>query len=593
MFRNESSLHRALVCSLAAFVPAPAAMAAEAAGRAYVLDRDTPSLAALALPAGTLLGSVALQGRPEALVRTPDGSKILVLDQGPGKDKGDAGYQATARSSLTIVDAAALKVLSRVELGFGLLGGDNPTGLLGPDGERLVLLCPGYESKNPAESLARELVTVSVAKGEVAGRLPIERAVSDLQSDPEVKTAFLFSARRGKKEAAQPAELRIVDLKGDLQGPRLLGKVELKGDPQPPVLSPDGGYLYLLDEGNPSDKPEKNVPGSIQVISVATRALVATLEGGTRPREMTVDAKGKRVFFIDDGAPAKGLEAGFGELRVLQGAELKTKLETAPGGRFLRFSPGGDKLYVVAPAAVTVVELAGLQAHPMHLDRAKGAILYDDPGPAKELALSPDGKRAFVLYEKSSKLLVLDLDKEETVAMVTTGRGGIKFMKTLGAAALTAASYYAADRQASRSGGGLFYYDVYQVGRAVTSIVVRPDSRFVYVLNTQSGDVTVADSANGQVVDKLAGGGSGLRLLPGGKRVAVLASDQLKLIDAEANRKGPELAMDKLRSLAPSPDDKFVLALTDSQVVTLDPATGEVRGRATGFKKAVQVVFAP
>ena len=166
-------------------------------------------------------------------------------------------------------------------------------------------------------------------------------------------------------------------------------------------------------------------------------------------------------------------------------------------------------------------------------------------------------------------------------------------MKTLGAAALTAASYYAADRQASRSGGGLFYYDVYQVGRAVTSIVVRPDSRFVYVLNTQSGDVTVADSANGQVVDKLAGGGSGLRLLPGGKRVAVLASDQLKLIDAEANRKGPELAMDKLRSLAPSPDDKFVLALTDSQVVTLDPATGEVRGRATGFKKAVQVVFAP
>jgi DNA-binding beta-propeller fold protein YncE len=589
MIHAESCLHAASACALATVLIPATAVAGEVTDRAYVLDRDTPSLTALAMPAGNPVGSVTLQGRPEAVLRTPHGSKILVLDQGPGKDKGEAGYQATGKSSVTIVDAAALKVLSRMELGFGILGGKTPTGLLSPDGTRLVLLCPGYESKNPAENLVRELVLVEVEKGELGGRLAIERAVTHLQSDPEVKTAFLFSARRGKKEAAQPAELRIVDL----QGPRLLARIELKGDPQPPVMSPDGGFLYLLEEGSPSDKPEKNVPGSVQVVSVTSRALVATIDGGTRPREMTVDAKGKRVFFINDGAPAKGLQAAFGELRVLKGAELATKLETAPGGRFLRFSPPGDKLYVVAPAAVTVVELPGLEAHPMHLDRAKGAILYDDPGPAKELALSPDGKRAFVLYEKSSKLLVLDLDKEDTVAMVTTGRGGIKFMKALGAAALTAASYYSAQQDAARSGGGVFFYDVYRIGMAVTSIVVRPDSRYVYVLNTQSGDVTVADSASGQVVDKLAGGGNGLRMFPGGKRVAVLASGTLKLIDAEANRKGPEVPMDELRSLVPSPDEKTVLALTDSQVIAMDAATGEIRGRAAGFKKAMQVVFAP
>jgi YVTN family beta-propeller protein len=258
----------------------------------------------------------------------------------------------------------------------------------------------------------------------------------------------------------------------------------------------------------------------------------------------------------------------------------------------MRFSPRRDKLYVVAPQAVGIVELPGLASHPMHLDRAKGAILYDDPGPVKELALSPDGTRAFVLYEQSSKLLVLDLDKEDSVAMVTTGRGGIKFMKALGAAALTAASYYSAQQASANNGGGMFFYDVYRIGQAVTSVVVRPDSRFVYVLNTQSGDVTAVDAATGAVVTKIAGGGHGLRMFPGGRRLAVLADDLLKLIDLDANQKGPELPMNNLRSVVPTPDETGVLAVTDSEVVLLDAATGGVKARASGFKKAVQVVFA-
>jgi DNA-binding beta-propeller fold protein YncE len=578
---------RALACILG-FLSVPVAHAEVGLSRAYVLDRDTPALTALTIPGAKAVGSVPLQGSPEAVVSTPDGSRLIVLDQGPGKDKGDAGYQATGKSWATIVDPLALKVLARVELGFGLLGGENPIGLFSANGTRLTLICPGYESKTPGESLARELVTIDLGRGEVAGRLAIDRPVIELSSDKDVKTAFLFTPQRGKKETLRPAELRIVDL----QGPSLLAKIELAGSPGPPVLSPDSGFLYLLDNGDPSNKPEKNVPGSVQVVSLATRTLVATLDAGTNSRHITVDEKSGLVLFVNDGARAKGLEAAFGELRVLKGAGLALRFETPPDVRFLRFSPTGDRLYLVSPVAVLIVALPSLEPHPMHLDAAKRKTFgLEDPGPVKEMALSADGKRAFVLYEKSSKLLIIDLDKEEPVTMLTTGRGGIKFMKMLGAVALSTASYYAATQQANQSGTG--YYYVWQINAAQTALVVRPDSRFVYVLNTQSGAVTIADAGNGQEVDKIAGGGTGLRMFPGGKRLAVLSGDTLKMIDADGNKKGPELPTGKLVSLAPSPDGSDVIALAEGTAFSLDPATGEVRGRATGFKKAVQVLFAP
>jgi YVTN family beta-propeller protein len=585
---------RVLACSVgslcAVILPAVSvpAVAEDAALRAYVLDRDTPALTALAMPAAKSVASVALQGKPDAFVLSTDSSRIIVLDQGPGKDKGDAGYQATGKSSATIVDAAQLKVLARLELGFGLVGGATPMGLFSADGARLTLVCPGYESKNPAESQAHELVTLDLRGGALVGRLALDRAATDLSSDKDGKTAFLFTPQRGKKESLQPAQLRIVDL----AGPSLLTTLELKGDPAPPVLSPDGAFLYLLDRGNPSDKPEKNVPGSVQVVSAATRTLVATLDAGRDPRQMVVDPRGPGVFFVNDGAPAKGLTAAFGELRVLHGPEIVSRVETPPDVRFLRFSAAGDRLYLVSPVAALIVDLPGLTAHPVHIDPAKRKTFgLEDPGPVKELALSADGHRAFVLYEKSSKLLILDLEKEEPVAMVTTGRGGIKFMKAMGAVALTAASYYSAQQQANRTGTGTYY--IWEVHAAQTSVVVRPDGRFAYVLNTQSGDVTVADAANGQVVDKIAGGGTGLRMFPGGKRLAVLADDTLKMIDADANKKGPELPTGRLVSVTPSRDGSEVVALAEGTAFSLDPATGEVRGRATGFKKAVQVLLAP
>ena len=59
------------------------------------------------------------QRRPAVSV-SDDGRFIVALDRGPGKDKGDRGYEARGRSSATIVATSTLEVVGRIELGFGL-----------------------------------------------------------------------------------------------------------------------------------------------------------------------------------------------------------------------------------------------------------------------------------------------------------------------------------------------------------------------------------------------------------------------------------------------------------------------------------------
>src|SRR5262245_21299642 len=114
--------------------PATAGGASLATGRAFVLDRENPSITAVDVPSGRSAGRLALTGRPVFALLTADGSRLVVLDKGPGKDKGKNGYQASGRAAATVVDATTLVVIARVELGWGLLGGDDPAVLRTEDG---------------------------------------------------------------------------------------------------------------------------------------------------------------------------------------------------------------------------------------------------------------------------------------------------------------------------------------------------------------------------------------------------------------------------------------------------------------------------
>jgi hypothetical protein len=193
---------------------------------------------------------------------------------------------------------------------------------------------------------------------------------------------------------------------------------------------------------------------------------------------------------------------------------------------------------------------------------------------------------------------VIDLETPRLVGSVSTGRGGIKFAKALGAIALsaaaTASSYYQGQTVARTQGHNSFMYNVYSFGVAApeSDLVVGPDGRFVYALNTQTNDVTIVDSASAGIVSKESAKGRSLASLADGRRFAVLGKDELRVFDMETQRAGEPLRFDgsdEVR-LVFSKDRTTALAWGGKTLHLLE-ASGSSRATVPGLESVGPVMF--
>ena len=524
--------------------------------RAFVLDPGAHALVALDLASGTRSGTLPLPGSPSRIDLSDDGHYIVVLDRGPGEDKDERGYKATGRSSATVVDASSLKVVGRVELGFGL-----DSVLTGADG-RLIVTCPGYDAKDPKEALPRELVVVDLATARETGRLPLEPGTDLTWRSRDGRTlALLQGLPRSAKYPFPTSKIRIVDV----AGPSVTATLEAGGWD---AAERDDDRLYLIDGGRPDKNPQKNENGKIDVIALP-EGRVERVDIGRSPMG-AVELEGGLIAMVSEG-PAGG---SAGELRLLRDGKLAATLPVAARPKYVTREAGS--IYVVGATDVTRVDPAGLQVTAT-IPLAKGADAIVGGGDRPfELVVTPNGRRAFIHYPVQDKVVVLDLEQNKAIGTTKTGRGGKKFLGGM----MSALTYGMSDRT---------YF--YHPGSDPPQLVVRPDGRFAYALNLDTSDVTIIDADTAQAVEKIGAGGRELMLM-GGPTVVVVGQE-LNFIDANRNVKLDPLSLPGLRGLVLSPDRAFAVALTEHTVLILDGATGKERARLTDFVKLTRIVFAP
>jgi DNA-binding beta-propeller fold protein YncE len=507
---------------------------------AYVLDSGAKLLVEVDLTSGRRVASLPLEGSPAWL--DDDGRHVLVFDRGAGEDKDERGWKASGRSSVTIVDAANLKAIGRVELGSGLA----TAGFVG-DG-RLAALCPGYEAKNPAEAQVAELVLVDLATAREAGRLVLEHGLAwtGLSRDRR-SLALLQGLPRGGKRPYPQSKLWLVDV----LGPRVT--TTLDTGPWPAADS-DGERLYLLHRGEPEKDQAKNRNGTVHVVPFG------------EPRAERLDAGRAPIGTFREesllGILSEGPHGGPGELRLLREGKLAVTTPVAP--RPAVMGRGKDALYVVGSTGVTIVDAASGQV--------KGTLplggFVDDGDDATEMQVTDDGRRAFVLYGPQHKVAVLDLERGKPIGVAKTGRGGRKLLNNM------------------MAGMGVIRvprFDFHEPGQ----LLARPDGRFAYAINEETKDVTVIDADTALPVEKIGGQGYFLVLL-GGPTVAVFGP-AIQLIDATRNVKAQEIRVPGIRGVVHSSDSSVVLG--ERTVLVLDAATGRERARLTDFTRVAYIEF--
>jgi DNA-binding beta-propeller fold protein YncE len=536
----------------AALLGTGAGATAEGGAGLYVLDAGAPALVAIDPASVERVATLPLAGNPSWLVESQDGRYLVALDYGPGESKGDRGYQARARSSATVVDAARFAVVGRVEIGWGL-----ESVLSDPQG-RLVVMTSGYVAKNPAESQPRELVILDLATARERGRLTVEPGTDLTWQSPDGTGVALLQGL--PRSARYPYPLSRVTLV-DPDGPKVTGVLDASGWDR---AERDDQRLYLIGLGKPDKDPRKNLDGWIDVVTFAERKV-----------ERVAIGRGPTGYFLDSGrlyVASEGPPGGVGELRVLNGGKLAATLPVA--ARPMYVAPQGGAVWVVGPTAVTLVEPATLQVTASIPLAKDGQAVVGDGDRPFEVAVGSDRRRAFIHYPAQDKVAVLDLEHGTAVGSAKTGRGGKKFLNTM----MAGLTYGMSER--------VYHYSPDDPPQ----LQVRADGRYAYALNLDTSDVTVIDGATARAVGKIGAGGTSVALL-GASRLAVLGRS-VHVIDTERNVRVEGASLEGLCCLVRGPSDAFRVAFGEKEIAIVDPSSGLARGRVGGFVRVHRLAFA-
>ena len=394
---------------------------------------------------------------------------------------------------------------------------------------------------------------------------------------------ILSPGEKPRQAPAIPAELLLVDL----AGPSVVATLPFEVDPKNPVLSPDGKFVYLIEEGKPSGNPEKNVNGRLHVVSLESRKLEVTVDAGSKPRGLVLDEAGQQLLVLSDEPPVKGRERA-GDLRVIRGSVVQPPIKVAKNPRFVRAAPKVNRMYVLGENDITTLSLPDFM--PLGSTPAKGGFGVDD------LVVTADGARGLMLF--GGTVNILDLEAGKPMDSIRTGRMSALLINAAVAGTLTELSRRSGEREAARKNQSYYSYTEYSLRDVNPSIALRPDGRFVYFVNNETRDVTIIDVGNATVVDKIGGAGFDIQFLGVGATVAaILADSVVRLLDTTSNKKlgdltGGDFKKDAgFKRLEVSPDGRYGVAYGAPGVFCLDGSTGQIVGRAHGFKRVVDVAY--
>jgi YVTN family beta-propeller protein len=588
----QVGVHAATRSLILILLVAAAGWGLEAKRQFYVLNTKPPSISIVDSDGWKLLSTIPLDPEPTYVVVGSTNRFLYVLHRGLFRPNGmlEGGV-----GELSIVDLEARKPIKKIPLGWNV-----SNVALSKDGRYVLCVSQGKSGKKKLPEESGSITIVDTQKNDVSGVLSAGRLGVQVIFTSDVSRIFVLSqGEPPKKKGGAYTKPVVTAFALDSEEP--LASIELERA-QNMTLSRDEKWLYVLDGGVPSKKPKDHRNGGVHVVDVSAAKLAGTFELGTLPRHLTVDPETDSVSVLTQAS----VKDRRGKLYQLRGTDPPLAVDVGSEPSFVRRLANHRGVFAVthedirflpdgAPATSALISLNPVKGAPSPAEAIKRLGGY--PG---EVLYLPDQDKAVLTVKDAfgtptSKVAILNLKDNKVEQVITTGRGSVKFGKIMGAMALSVAmsslSYYAGYSMAQATGSPYFYYNVYSFHPASPNLELSasPDGKFIYALNTFSNDVTIINSADGTVIERVAVGGGCRRLglAPGGKFVYSNTSGQFNLINTQTNKKHleyklPSGRINNLRTLEP---EGKIVALTSKSLLIWDAESGEQVATVEGFNE--------
>ena len=236
------------------------------------------------------------------------------------------------------------------------------------------------------------LVVVDAAKVEVTGSIPLCKRPRHMQLTPD----------RSKLMVACSDDHRIVVM--DIASRKILDRLNVGEDPETFDISPDGRMLYASNEED----------ALLTAFDLVAGKKVFEIKVGGEPEGVKVSADGKSVYVTSEVASL---------VHVIDVATRKVVKNIPVGKRPRRFLlTGAGELWVTNElgASVSVIRTSD--------HTVQGKIDFKPPGMRTEditpvgMALSPDGKTAYVGLGKANHVAAVDVATKKVRDYVLVGK---------------------------------------------------------------------------------------------------------------------------------------------------------------------------
>jgi uncharacterized repeat protein (TIGR01451 family) len=258
-------------------------------------------------PPGTITKNIQVEGGPEGIAVTPDGTKAYVANNFAG--------------TVSVIDTANEQVENTIFIGFV-----GPRGVaVNPDGSEVYI----------ANAFSDTVSVISTTTNTVTATIRVGFAPQAVAFSPDGKTAYVANE--------STRNVSVINTATRAQ----TSTIPVDGAPTDVAVSPDGTKVYVTVS-----------EGKVFVINTATSGVTATIPVGTRPLGVAVSPDGSRVYVTNSGSHTVSVIGTSNTvIGVIPGFNVPIGLAVSPDGAAVYVvNNGGHSLSVIEAMNDRIIE---------------------------------------------------------------------------------------------------------------------------------------------------------------------------------------------------------------------------------------------